>query len=214
MSETNWIQISSGILGGGAAGAIITNIVSHLKAKKTCVEVTRNLTKVFSATASPKEFEAKIIVGSKKHKSLSVTFLNLYFLDLSIKNAGSKDYESIKFGISLRNGDKCVFSESSGCDRHHNAIIESEIDVCEPAEIIDYTVSPFNRNEEYKFRIYITIPDEKEKPDNVSLSSPAPVVFKEATRAGFDFLKLIELTSISLMGAHIRINNPKANSDL
>jgi hypothetical protein len=182
LAETNWIQIASSLVGGGAVGAIITLLVTTYRNRKQPVALRQEIVPVFTAKMLGKSDITAQLNLSSPNGGYGQDVPNLSIINLEVLNSGNKDYASFKFGVTLSDGDKAVHSDVETLDRHHIANITTIIGPAAPAQLIDCTLEPFNRKDIYSFKIYVVVLDKKELPGDIELSSAEPVVFKRAAR--------------------------------
>jgi hypothetical protein len=124
MPEINWTQFVLVLFGGGAAGAAITALVSSYRARRQPVGRRIDVVPVFRASGNAEEIEAAIAVT---HAGKTVTFKNLFLSEIQLVNKGNRDLDELKFGVTLGDGDRCIYVEAVPPDRHHKVRTESPV---------------------------------------------------------------------------------------
>lgn len=190
MEQVNWFHVIASLIGGGAAGAIINTLVSSYKSRLQPVGRRLETLPVFiPQSGDVSSLTAKIAV---MHGNNATTFNNLYLAEVQVVNKGNKDLDEFKFGITLGDGDKCIFVTSSSPDRHHEVLQETEISPQSPRGEVDFKLRPFNRRDSYFFKLYIVIPEGAKEPGIIELGSPSPVRFSEMPTVGELLARVVE----------------------
>lgn len=202
MENINWIHTAVALLGGGAAGAIINNIITLFKSRVQPIGSRINILPVFIQSSDSPNLKAKIAIH---HQKTLTTFENLHLVEIQIVNRGNSDMNEFGFGITLGATDQCIHVESSPPDRHHQAIQQTTINPQEPKSEIDYTLKPFNRKDLYQFKMYIVIPEGEKELKPINLGSPSPVKFVSLPTVGELVLKAAIESTLKVGPLDIRI---------
>jgi hypothetical protein len=177
-TETNWIAIGASLAGGGAVGAIITAVVTSIRNRKQPVAYRVEVVPVFKGGMFPSD-----VLGSLSLQSATAGYglqiPNLSIANIELVNSGNKDYSSFRVGFTLSEGDAAVICRGATPDRHHEAQILTQLGPGAPAANIDCILSPFNRQDLYKFTLYIVARQTAEAVGQIQLGSPEPVIFKQ-----------------------------------
>jgi hypothetical protein len=104
---------------------------------------------------------------------------NLSIANIELVNSGNKDYPSFRLGFTLSDGDAALLCLATTPDRHHEAQILTQLGPGAPAANIDCILHPFNRQDLYKFTLYIVANQAAEAVGQIQLGSPEPVIFKQ-----------------------------------
>jgi hypothetical protein len=202
-SQWQWVPWVVGIAGGGAMGAIINALVSGHRSKRQPIGARYDSISVFRKDRDYKRLTAKLLVMDQvtgQDKEIS----NLSLARFTLINSGNQDWDNFTFGINLEEGRSMVDVEMIPPDRHHSVTMDVPIP---PPDLhqFDFTLRPFNRDDEYMIELYFTYDDE---PGGVFLSSPHPTRFVNLRRytiiAGMvlnsDHLNKVTMTVISILG--------------
>lgn len=176
MEEINWLYVVIALVSGGAMGAIINAIVSALRARVQPVGRRIEILPIFSASGGDTSLRAKVSIT---HEGSTRTFKNLFVAEVVVVNRGNRDLERFEFGATFADGDKCIHVEASPPDRHHRVTQDAHATPQAPSHELDFALQPFNRRDCYTFKMYIVVPEEKEKPGKITLGSPSPIRFIE-----------------------------------
>ena len=195
MADISWWQIVPALIGGGAAGALINAGFTARRNRIQPIGRRIEITPIFRQADSSSDFRAKIAIA---HNDSTATFENLFIADIQVVNKGNTDIETFPFGVTLSGGDKCVHVEHTPPDRHHGVSQNPEITPQNPANEIDFTLTPFNRKDSYLFKLYVVIPDDAKDPQNIELGSPNPIKFTEMPTVSETLSKAAEGFSVSI----------------
>ena len=92
-------------------------------------------------------------------------------------NKSSDDFESFQFGVTLSPEDRVIYTTALAKNRHHQIKQITPATLSDPKSEIDFILHPFNRGDTYSLRLLVKIPEDKESPGEIELSSPEPVSF-------------------------------------
>lgn len=172
-SELQWWHIVVPLFTGGAFGALITAIVTTYRNRIQPVGYRRDIRPVFTEGGNQTSLAAKITIYDD---SKEFTFHNLFIIQFLVVNKGNKDIEEFPIGFTLSEGDKAVWFEVGTLDRHHETT-PSGVGPDNPKSEIDIMLQPFNRGDLYVLGIYVVIPEGRQMPGMIKVSSPYPVRF-------------------------------------
>lgn len=117
MSDTNWLNVSASLLGGGACGAIITQIVISIRNRIQPVGQRVQITPIFTNEFQTAGIQTDLTVSDGKGKTCS--FSNLFLVTLELCNKGNKNFTSFPCGITLSSGDVAIYADFESTDRKH-----------------------------------------------------------------------------------------------
>jgi hypothetical protein len=174
MTDINWIQVGAGVLGGGAAGSVITNIWSTLRSRKQPVGFRVDVVPVFKGTHGGSELSARLIISAPGR---DVHLENLFLAEIQLVNRGNKDLSKLDMGITLSDGDTAVHLICESPDRHHRIAVTTPVNAASPARDVDFQLVPFNRGDIYNLKMYLVVPVSSSNPGKILFGSSEPVVF-------------------------------------
>jgi len=167
MTTTQWIiGLVVAFLGGGLAGAILNNIVTHYKNRIQPIGYSLDIIDIFQKGEEyPKLAELTVVehpLGFGERRPVK----NLSVARITITNQGNRDYEQFEFGITMGGDNKSSDVRFQGPDRHHEIRIKLPgFDINEepkkPVTAIDFWMKPFNRRDTYEVDIYFTFEKDK-----------------------------------------------------
>lgn len=179
MTDTNWIIIGASLIGGGAAGAVITAIGSVVRNRKQAIAYRTEVDPLFKGGMFPSGMRASLTLFSPTG-GYAQEIPNLFVANIEVMNRGNKDYDSFKLGFTLSNGDSAVHCAVNSSDRHRQAQIVTTLGPGTPVNEIDFLLVPFNRQDQYKFTLYVVTQYGAERPGEIRLGSTEPVIFSQA----------------------------------
>ncbi|SRR5258708_1393531 len=179
-SGAYWITIVASLLGGGAAGAIITAIVNALKNRKQTIAYRIEIIPIFSGGMfGGSDIVATLTLSSILKVGYAQNIPNLVVANIEVANRGNRDYPEFKIGLTFSDGDVALHCAVGLMDRHHQAQIRTQLGPGAPTGEIDFLLVPFNRKDQYKFTLYVVARDGAGKLGKINLGSPAPVTFNQ-----------------------------------
>src|SRR5713101_2301831 len=101
MDSIAWIQVLPALLGGGAAGAVISTAVTARRARIQPVGHRIEVVPVFRQTVRPSSMRAKLALTEGEETK---TFENLFLADVQVVNRGNQDITEFNFGVTLDEG--------------------------------------------------------------------------------------------------------------
>lgn len=203
MASTEWYNIVLPLLGGGAAGAVITLIASSIRSKIQPVGHRVDILPVFKQTLGESSLVTKVSVNDSGKE---YQFHNLFLIDIQMVNRGNKDMIEFPFGITLSTNDKIVYVEKGSSDRHH--LIEQQ-QIVGPENLgneIDFILKPFNRKDSYYIRLYVVLPENSIEPGKIVFSSPQSVKFTDMPTLSEIAGKLAESTVFNVGGISVSLS--------
>lgn len=193
------IKISSGILGGGLAGAILNNLAAKRKARIQPIAKRVKISNIFIPSNLVDPHITKITFSGTT--SQNYHFDNLTIAQIEIINSGNKDYESFEFGLSFEDGVSVINYSGKGIDRHHTISSEPNVDFSNPSQIIDLTLKPFNRKDKYEITLFLTN-ENLDEVGEIKFSSGLPVKFLDLDTFRKTFIEVLK-ESLSIVSASI-----------
>lgn len=172
--QIEWLKIAASIVGGGFAGAILTNIVTAHRSRIQPVGRRIDVTPLFTPgfASAPLKPTVTISDGTRSYE-----FSNLHLAELNIVNRGNRDFTNFRFGLTLSATDTCVHAEPTESDRHHVATLATAITPATPSSILDFTLEPFNRGDAYTIKLFIVAGGIE--PESIIVSSAESVRFAD-----------------------------------
>ena len=205
MNNVNWILIIVALIGGGAMGAIISQIFIWRRNKIQSVGQNIDLKPIFNSEIDNKILSSKIILEDIANQK--VEFENIWIATIIIANKGNSDFKTFELGINLKNNAEAVRVIPTNSNRHHQVVFKNEPQLNKPKQEIDLTIKPFNRNQVYEIEIYLTSKNKVILKDDLELISPQSIKFVEIK----DFTEVIgnvlEGVTISFLGNQITFGN-------
>ncbi|MCF2489921.1 hypothetical protein [Dyadobacter sp. CY347] len=172
---TEIIKIGASLLGGGAIGAVITNIVIAYRSRVQPIFRSVRVIPFFENTKFPNMDLSLALKGESK----IADFTNLDILDIRMENNGNKDYQDFAFGVTLPDNSQIINFVGQSSDRHHIVQQETDVNIHNPKSEIDAKLMPFNRNDVYNITLLIN------KTEGVKSLSEADIKF--STNASIKF---------------------------
>ena len=177
MTEIQKWQIIIGIVAlvtGGLAGSFLTILYNIVRNRIQPVGKRVELVTVFGEKLAESRLDAKVTITGEA--GTQYPFENLFLYEIQIINKGNQDIGEFKFGITLKDGDKAIFLEGESPSRHH-IIDHTPIHPAIQQHEIDIVLKPFNRKDNYSFRLYVVVPASKRQPSEIELYSSLPIRF-------------------------------------
>lgn len=180
---TDWIAVGGSLVGGGAMGALITTVVASARNRKQPITYRTEIIPAFNREMfSTGGVSARLTLASIKGGH-GEDIPNLFVVKVDVVNGGNHDFQSFNVGLTLSQGDLAVHCDVATPDRHHQAKLATTIGPGAPAPVLDFELVPFNRQDLYKFTLYLVVPEGQTVPREIALSSPEPVTFKKSSSA-------------------------------
>ncbi|MSP12862.1 MAG: hypothetical protein EXR62_07885 [Chloroflexi bacterium] len=225
-SDVNWapviIAAILAFLGGDVVGAFITLYWQNRNGAKQPIGKSVS---VFSL--SPKKFDTPSIEtivtirdrrGAEGYKDHA--YENLYVTNITLVNKGNKDLANFEFGIDFpldKNSKyQVVYLECEVPTRKHSADF-TQVDFTKSTEIIDVNLKPFNRKDQYEFKLLVVAPSNQQAVEPkiitgepVKFVDVAENVGKFATLPLFIFSAGIVAYIVNLVSAQLVTQSPVA----
>lgn len=200
MDQIQLLQIGASIIGGGAAGAIITGLVTSYKARILPIGKRIEVSPLFTSDFGGPNFTTCITVSDG---TTDYNFPNLHVAEILLINRGNRDLSSFSFGITLSGKDKVVHVEPLSQDRHHVASLINTCTPMAPSSALDFKLCPLNRGDSYTLKLFIVA--EADEPTALSISSPEPVRFTEIPSVAETLAAVASTMPINLGPLELRI---------
>ncbi|MEI7462423.1 MAG: hypothetical protein WCK15_23750 [Pirellula sp.] len=194
------VKILSGVLGGGAVGAVITNVVTSYRNRVQPVGHRITVSPLFSPNLRDTVIRpvVSVQVGDER-----LDFANLFVAEVQVLNRGNRDFDSFTFGISLKDGDSAIHAENTTPNRFHLAEISTPPSVSTPKGHLDITLRPFNRADLYEFKLFMTTTNAE--PGKIDLATAHPIRFVEVPSLTETLFDIASTYSVSLGPIQIRL---------
>lgn len=170
--ELEWIKIGAGVLSGGLAGAVLTNVITAYRNRIQPVGKRIDVTSLFSPRFTGSTLSPSITVTSGV---TTYQFNNLHVAEVQVINRGSRDVANFSFGLTLSQGDEVVHIDPTVPDRHHAVALTTPVSPATKTAKPDFTLTPFNRGDAYMLKIFIVAAGHA--PGPITLSSSEPIRF-------------------------------------
>lgn len=193
MRDFAWIPVIATLVGGGAAGAILTMLVTAYRNRRQPVGYRIDILPVFRQTVSDSRFSATVRVADGDQ---TLEFDNLYVASIELVNRGNRDMSTFPVGFTLAPNDAALFAESITADRHHVSTVVVPPTPLTPRRDVDYTLTPFNRRDAYRFKLFIYTAGGD--PGQIEIGSPEPVAFRPMPT-------LVELAAAAARGTSLEL---------
>jgi hypothetical protein len=174
MEQVQLIQLGAALLGGGAAGAIITALVTSYRARVQPIGKRVEILPLFTPEFGGPSFSTSVTVSDG---NVDCKFPNLHLAEIQIVNRGNRDLPSFTFGITLEGTDRAIHIDPKGLDRHHAASLMSICTPASPSSSIDLELRPLNRGDSYTIRVFLVV--EHGKPQPLKIGTSEAVRFTE-----------------------------------
>jgi hypothetical protein len=172
-----WIAIPVTLIGGGAVGALITAYVTHRRSSKQPIGYTEEIIHIFREGQNFPRLAKLIVAEHPFGVGTEKPVNNLSLARIILINKGNQDLDEFAFGITMEGPYKVVDVRMKDPDRHHKmrVSIEEEVPLINP----DFSLTPFNRGDEYGVDIYFTY---EQAPGLLKLSTSHPCKFIEMSK--------------------------------
>jgi hypothetical protein len=174
LTNRDYIYLGVALVAGGAMGALLKFAFDKHQSRIQPVGYRIAFSKVFKDTVGSSSLTAELQI----HDGVETRhFHNLFIAEIILRNKGNADISEFNFGITLGGDDIAIYTESVSVDRHHTLERVSQVALGAAAKEIDFVCKPFNRKDTYSFKVFISIPTEKEEPEDITLSTAHPIKF-------------------------------------
>jgi hypothetical protein len=152
----NYMTLIISLVSGGAFGALITIVYTQYQKRKQPVEYNIKTNTIFIPADISKDHETSITISGNDIEAKEYKFNNLFLAILEVKNTSTIDFENFKFGVFLSNNRNIVKIEFSTLDKKHELNILPKVNFENTRNEIDVELNPFNRQEKYELKLYIS----------------------------------------------------------
>lgn len=193
-TEIQWVPVAVSLVGGGAAGAVITAIVTSVRNRRQPIGKRAEIIRLFKDGLGHPSLTTRITVsdGTSDHH-----YSNLFIAELLIANRGNQDIPAFRFGVTLLEGDQAIYVQPQTADRHHELKVVTPVCPDTPRSEIDFEASPLNRGDSYTIRLYITMPEGKGEPTPIRFSSAHAIKFVEMPTVSETLAEIAGSASVS-----------------
>lgn len=167
------LKILGSVLGGGAVGALITWRVTEYRNKKQNVKYFVSIETLFNPQSINNDITRITFSGATSNYN----YENLYIATLSFENIGNKEIENFNVDITLPETIKIIKAEPVTMDRSHKLSITNDLGFENSKSEIDIELKPFNRNDKYEIKLFLTITKETIEMADFKLSTVSPINF-------------------------------------
>jgi hypothetical protein len=172
-----WLQVTTMLLTGGAAGAVINNIVLWRKCRIPSVRCNVSIDSVFNSLLHKDALKAKIEIS---HEGKRAKFDEVSFVHIELVNDTDKDMVDFVIGVTIEGGHDIISPFSEGSDRHHViSVLEADAAPSSPCIAMDFRCVPFNRKDSYVIRLYVKNFGQLTK-EQIKLVTPASVILSDS----------------------------------
>ncbi|QNA84451.1 hypothetical protein G4G27_10960 [Sphingomonas sp. So64.6b] len=199
MADIQWVQVIAGVVGGGAAGAIITAIATTYRNRIQPVRYRLELKELFGGVSAGPSASVQVMLSDK---GAVQAFGNLHQVTLDISNRGNIDRANFKFSLGFPAGTKIVMLDARDTDRNHKFVSRTDVSAISPVDALDFEVKPFNRGNVYEIIAYVADATDLSAAD-IELTSPAPVSFVSSPSTAELVAGLKPAVEIGLFGAKL-----------
>ena len=170
MSTTQWlITAVVALLGGGAMGAVINNWFINRRAKRQPIHYGIRTIDIITKHQNFPSLKAVLTMGEDSGPGRAVN--NLSVATFTLGNKGNEDLARFDFGVTLKGTDEAIDVKFENPDRHHKVRLLTPVNLLEPRQEIDFSLSPFNRGDVYVVSILFTY---ERSSEGVVISTPHP----------------------------------------
>lgn len=172
MQTIETVKILASVVGGGAAGALITSLVTGYRNRLQPIYWRSQVVQLFSASRVAGSLTTSITFADGEN---SASFDNLYLVEVHVSNRGNRDMPTFAFGLTFGEADKVIHVVSAESDRHHTSTFSAIPTPNSHSRLMDLVLTPFNRRDVYSFKIFVVAGEPT--PPSISISSSEPVKF-------------------------------------
>jgi hypothetical protein len=181
VTQDDWLKVILSFLGGGVAASIPTHFFTLRRSRKTVVGVRAEVFPVLNPVMIEANSSARVSI---EHEGVATSFDNLFMALVVLENQGPGDLEELHLAVEIGKGDAtppvALLLTAKGYDASHVALIEVPVSPTSPLSVSRVTLSPFNRDDRYEVRAFITKlsgADTDVTADDITLSAQEPVQF-------------------------------------
>ncbi len=104
-------------------------------------------------------------------------YRNLYLVTLDLENIGNIDFEKFEFSFTARNYTKIIKQEDETLGSDHTVNSNKKVSFENPVENIRIALEPFNRQDVYKIKFYITNEEQEITSGDLEIDTKIPIKF-------------------------------------
>jgi hypothetical protein len=189
-------QLIIGAIGlgvGGLGGAIFKAIWDEWKNRTQPVGRAIEFLPILKPPKNSGGLRTRVVVSEGENTK---EFNNLFLCNIEILNRGNQHNDEFTFGVTFEPEEYIINVEAKQSDRHHT-VTHTPASIINPQTFVDFTLKPFNRNNRYHLKLYVTIPPSKEEPSIPQLSSTHPVQFTAIQSFAQLVAQSIEITAVT-----------------
>lgn len=172
--QIQWIPVIASLIGGGFAGAVLTNVISAYRARIQPIGRRIDVAPLFTPGLSGSTLRPTVTLADG---DTTYPFTNLYVAEVQVVNRGNKDFKSFSFGLTLAGGDAAAHVEAETADRHHVVSLLNTVTPSAPSQTVDLAFTPFNRGDAYILKVFVVAA--AAKPGPISVSSTEAIRFTD-----------------------------------
>ncbi|MBB4002341.1 hypothetical protein [Aurantimonas endophytica] len=197
LAEFHWMTVIISLLSGGAVGSIITAAVGSWRNRVQPVSYLLEIKPIFDGNVGFPDSSAELSIPIDGEV---FSFKNLHVVDIQISNTGNNDRSSFSWGITLPSGCQAVSGSIETPDRHHTSNWVSLPSPLNALQEVDLSLSPFNRGDGYRVKLYVTFEGDHAVEDPI-IGTAEPVRFIRANNREI----LLELMASAAYGGRITL---------
>lgn len=104
-------------------------------------------------------------------------YSHLHIVQVEVSNQSRHDFDQFQFGVTLSSNDVMIYTEIQPTDRHHGIKQLSPVTFASPRSTVDLVLHPFNRDDVYRFRLFVITAEIASYPNTITLSTSQAVRF-------------------------------------
>lgn len=104
-------------------------------------------------------------------------YSHLHIVQVEVTNQSRQDFDQFQLGVTLSSHDIVIYIEVQPTDRHHKIKQLSPVTFTSPCSTVDLVLHPFNREDVYRFRLFVITAEIASYPNPVTLTTPEAVRF-------------------------------------
>ena len=174
MTDPNWWHVGASLAGGGAAGAVFSNIVAAYRSRRQPVGYRVEVVPVFTGTLGASSMVASLSI-TDGHDVVELS--NLFVFKLQVVNKGNRDIDEFAAGFELPPHEQAIYVEGEPPSRHHSFSLTNKVTPGDPNDCFDFCLKPFNRADLYTLNAFVVTTDGHTPSGAIEPTSPQPVRF-------------------------------------
>lgn len=165
----------------GLLGAVLRMAYDSRRSRIPRIGKMVNVVPAFVPSHSGLDLSAKVTLV---HGGRNVEVNNLYIAKIVLENMSNVDFDEFGFAMELAGGDRCVFVRLHSPDASHEFMLNGSVAPDSPAELLSFSLAPFNRKDRYEAEFYLVVPDAITVPNVLKFSSRRASIFVEMQTFG------------------------------